>query len=328
MVNRMEVIVGLHNLKSRHLGCVLTIGNFDGVHYGHKMLLDHLVAKSDELDAPSMLLTFEPTPREYFRGDAVPARLTRFREKITLLQQTELDRVLCLPFDDRTANTPAEWVIEELLDRMLGVRYVVVGDDFRFGKGARGDYDMLKRAGDRYGFGVSLMGTLTFDHERVSSSRIREVLSAGDFPLAERLLGHPYFIMGHVIYGRQLGRQLGVPTANIPLHRYRAALEGVYAVTVSGLDRPYYGIANIGIRPTVDGKEPLLEVHLFDFEGDIYGQLLTVEFKLKIRDERTFDGLDALKTQIEKDIATAREWFDYANEDKANEDNANEADST
>ena len=328
MVNRMEVIVGLHNLKSRHLGCVLTIGNFDGVHYGHKMLLDHLVAKSDELDAPSMLLTFEPTPREYFRGDAVPARLTRFREKITLLQQTELDRVLCLPFDDRTANTPAEWVIEELLDRMLGVRYVVVGDDFRFGKGARGDYDMLKRAGDRYGFGVSLMGTLTFDHERVSSSRIREVLSAGDFPLAERLLGHPYFIMGHVIYGRQLGRQLGVPTANIPLHRYRAALEGVYAVTVSGLDRPYYGIANIGIRPTVDGKEPLLEVHLFDFEGDIYGQLLTVEFKLKIRDERTFDGLDALKTQIEKDIATAREWFDNSNEDNANEDNANEADST
>ena len=294
MVNVMEVIVGLHSLKSRHRGCVLTIGNFDGVHYGHKMLLDHLVAKSDELDAPSMLLTFEPTPREYFRGDAVPARLTRFREKITLLQQTELDRVLCLPFNDRTANTPAEWVIEELLDRLLGVRYVVVGDDFRFGKGARGDYDMLKAAGDRYGFGVSLMGTLTFDHERVSSSRIREVLSAGDFPLAERLLGHPYFIMGRVIYGRQLGRQLGVPTANIPLHRYRAALDGVYAVTVSGLDRPHHGIANIGIRPTVDGKEPLLEVHLFDFEGDIYGQLLTVEFKLKIRDERTFDGLDAL----------------------------------
>jgi riboflavin kinase/FMN adenylyltransferase len=314
MINPMEVIVGLHNLQPGHRGCVLTIGNFDGVHYGHKMLLDHLVAKSRELDAPSMLLTFEPTPREYFRGDAVPARLTRFREKITLLQQTELDRVLCLPFNDRTANTPAEWVIEELLDRLLGVRYVVVGDDFRFGKGAHGDYDMLKAAGDRYGFGVSLMGTLTFDHERVSSSRIREVLWAGDFPLAERLLGHPYFIMGRVIYGRQLGRQLGVPTANIPLHRYRAALEGVYAVTVSGLDRVYHGIANIGIRPTVDGKEPLLEVHIFDFEGDIYGQLLTVEFKLKIRDERAFDGLDALKAQIEKDIAMARQWFQDANE--------------
>jgi len=295
----MEIIVGLHNLQPRHKGCVLTIGNFDGVHYGHQMLLDHLVAKSSELAAPSMLLTFEPTPREYFRGGIVPARLTRFREKITLLQKTELDRVLCLPFNERTANTPAEWVIEELLNRLLGVRYVVVGDDFHFGKGAQGDYDMLKSAGDRYGFGVTLMGTLAVDHERVSSSRIREVLWDGDFALAERLLGHPYFIMGRVIYGRQLGRQLGVPTANIPLHRYRAALEGVYAVTISGLDRLYHGVANIGIRPTVDGKEPLLEVHIFDFEGDIYGELLTVEFKRKIRDERTFDGLEALKVADE-----------------------------
>lgn len=306
----MEIIVGLHGLKPRHRGCVLTIGNFDGVHHGHQMLLEHLLIKGKELEAPSMLLTFEPTPREYFRGEEVPARLTRFREKITLLQRADLDRVLCLPFNERTANTPAEWVIDELLNRLLGVRYVVVGDDFRFGKGAKGDYDMLKAAGDRYGFGVAMMGTLTVDHERVSSSRIREVLEAGEFALAERLLGHPYFIMGRVVYGRQLGRQLGVPTANIPLHRYRAALEGVYAVTVSGLDRVYQGIANIGIRPTVDGKEPLLEVHIFDFKGDIYGELLTVEFKHKIRDERAFDGLDALKAQIQKDIVTARTWFE------------------
>ena len=187
----MEIIVGLHGLKPRHRGCVLTIGNFDGVHHGHQMLLEHLLSKGKELEAPSMLLTFEPTPREYFRGEEVPARLTRFREKITLLQRTDLDRVLCLPFNERTANTPAEWVIDELLNRLLGVRYVVVGDDFRFGKGARGDYDMLKAAGDRYGFGVAMMGTLTVDHERVSSSRIREVLEAGEFALAERLLGHP-----------------------------------------------------------------------------------------------------------------------------------------
>ncbi|MEZ5558236.1 MAG: bifunctional riboflavin kinase/FAD synthetase [Pseudomonadales bacterium] len=305
----MEIIVGLYNVKPRHQGCVLTIGNFDGVHYGHKMLLDHLTAKSRELGVPSMLLTFEPTPREYFRGGMVPARLTRFREKISLLRQTGLDRVLCLPFNERTANTPARWVTDELLAKILAVRYVVLGDDSRFGKGAEGDYAMLKDAGDRFGFGVSHMGTLSFDHDRISSSRIREVLAEGDFALAERLLGHPYFIIGRVVYGRQLGRQLGVPTANIPLHRYRAALDGVYVVTVSGLDRVYQGIANIGIRPTVQGKEPLLEVHLFDFAGDIYGELLTVEFKHKIRDERAFEGLDALKAQIGRDIETAREWF-------------------
>lgn len=308
----MEVIVGLHNLKPRHKGCVLTIGSFDGVHYGHQMLLDHLVAKSEELDAPSMLLTFEPTPREYFRGDAVPARLTRFREKITLLQRTRLDRVLCLPFNERTSNTSAEWVIEELLTERLGVRYLVVGDDFRFGQGARGDYAMLKAAGDRYGFGVSHMGTLTYEHQRVSSTRIREALWAGDLDLAERLLGHRYFIMGRVVYGRQLGRQLGIPTANIKLQRYRAALQGVFAVTVKGLDRDYQGIANIGVRPTVDGKEPLLEVHLFDFSGNLYGTLLTVEFNTKIREERTFDGLDALKAQIETDIRQVKEWFNGA----------------
>jgi len=305
----MEVIVGLHNIRPRHRGCVLTIGNFDGVHYGHKMLLDHLIAKARELEVPSLLLTFEPTPREFFRGGVVPARLTRFHEKITLLRRTELDRVLCLPFNERTANTPAEWVIDELLTKMLGIRYIVVGDDFRFGKGAQGDYAMLKAAGDRYGFGVTHMGTLTLDHERVSSTRIREVLAAGDFALAERLLGHAYFIMGRVVYGRQLGRQLGVPTVNIPLHRYRAALEGVYAVTVTGLDREYAGVANIGVRPTVQGKEPLLEVHLFDFQGDLYGKRLTVVFRHKIREERTFPGLDALKAQIQSDIALARNWL-------------------
>jgi len=305
----MEVIVGLHNIRPRHRGCVVTIGNFDGVHYGHKMLLDHLIAKGRELGVPSMLLTFEPTPREYFRGGVVPARLTRFHEKITLLKPTGLDRVLCLPFNERTANTPAEWVVDELLANMLGIRYIVVGDDFRFGKGAQGDYGMLQAAGDRYGFGVTHMGTLTFDHERVSSTRIREVLAAGDFALAERLLGHAYFIMGRVVYGRQIGRQIGVPTANIPLHRYRAALEGVYAVTVAGLDREYAGVANIGVRPTVEGKEPLLEVHLFDFHGDLYGKRLTVVFRHKIRDERAFPGLDALKAQIQSDIESARAWL-------------------
>jgi riboflavin kinase/FMN adenylyltransferase len=302
----MQIIRGLYNVRPRHQGSVLTIGNFDGVHHGHQMLLNHLIAKGRELDAPSMLLTFEPLPREFFAGKSVPARLTRFREKITLLKDSGLDMVLCLPFNDATRNTTAEWVVERLLRDILDIRYIVVGDDFRFGKDQRGNYDMLKSAGDRFGFGVSHMGTLTFEHGRVSSSRIREVLAAGNFDLAEKLLGHPYFIMGRVVYGRQLGRQLGVPTANIRLQRYRAALEGVYAVRVHGLERPYDGVANIGIRPTVEGKEPLLEVHLFDFSGDLYGKLLSVEFVGKIRDEQAFPGLDALKTQILQDMESAR----------------------
>lgn len=305
----MEVVVGLHNIKPRHQGCVLTIGGFDGVHRGHQKLLSHLVDKGRELGVPSMLVTFEPTPREFFRGDAVPARLTRFREKICLLRQTDLDRVLCLPFNDRTANTSAEWVVEELLVQRLGVRYVLAGDDFRFGKGARGDYDMLVEAGRRHGFGVSRMDTLTEEGERVSSTRVRQALRDGDLELAETLLGHRYFMMGRVVYGRQLGRQLGVPTANIRLQRYRTPLEGVFAVTVHGLGRTWEGVANVGVRPTVDGREPLLEVHLFDFDEDIYGALLTVEFRHKIRDERTFDGLDTLKAQIDRDIAHTREWF-------------------
>jgi riboflavin kinase/FMN adenylyltransferase len=307
----MEIIHGTYSLKPRHRGCVLTVGNFDGVHHGHRLLLDHLFAKARELGVPSMLLTFEPQPREYFAGTKVPARLTRFREKITLLQQTELDRVLCLPFNERTRTTSAEWTIDVLLKELLGIKYIVVGDDFRFGRDQVGDYDMLKAAGDRHGFGVSHVGTLSFEHERISSSRIREVLGEGNFELAEKLLGHPYFIMGRVVYGRQLGRQLGAPTANIRLQRYRAALEGVYAVKVAvrGSDKDYRGIANIGIRPTVDGKEPLLEVHLFDFQGNLYGRLLTVEFVRKIRDEQTFDGLDSLQAQIHTDIEQVKALF-------------------
>ena len=188
----------------------------------------------------------------------------------------------------------------------------MVGDDFRFGRGAEGDYAMLKAAGERHGFGVSPMGTLRYEDHRVSSTRVRQVLAAGDFKQAERLLGHPYFIMGNVVYGRQLGRQLGVPTANIRLQRYKAALTGVYAVSVSGAGAAgtvCQGIANIGVRPTVDGKEPLLEVHLFDYSGNLYGRLLTVTFHHKLRDEQAFAGLDELKTQIQLDLQIARAWF-------------------
>ena len=305
----MELIRGMHGIRPRHRGNVVTIGNFDGVHHGHQMLLAHLNAKSEELRCASLLMTFEPQPREFFEGATVPARLTRFREKVSLLRGIGVDRVLCVPFNERTARTPASFVVKELLAELLGAKYVVVGDDFRFGRGQEGDYAMLKEAGDRYGYGVSHMGTLTFEHGRVSSSRIREALAEGDFDIAEKLLGRQYFIMGRVVYGRQLGRMLGVPTANIRLQRYRAALEGVFAVTVTGLGEERPGVANIGVRPTVDGKEPLLEVHIFDFDEDIYGALLTVTVHRKIRDEVKFESLDALKEQIGRDIVATRRWF-------------------
>lgn len=308
----MEIIRGMHNIRPRHRGCVLTIGNFDGVHHGHQVLLAHVVAKGKELGVPAGVITFEPMPREFFRGAVRPARLTRFREKIMLLCQANIDRVICLPFNEQLVNVTAETVIDVLVNS-LGIRYIVVGDDFRFGRGAEGDYAMLQAAGRKHGFEVSQLGTLLFDHERVSSTRVREVLGDADFELAEKLLGHPYFIMGRVVYGRKLGRQLGSPTANIRLQRYRAALEGVYAVEVDGVGpEPRRGIANIGVRPTVDGREPLLEVHIFDFDEDIYGRLLKVTFRHKIRDERQFESLDALKAQITRDISAAREWFEAA----------------
>ena len=305
----MEIIRGLHNIRPRHAGCVATIGTFDGVHHGHQMLLAHLVAKSQELGAPSLLVTFEPQPREYFQHTPVPARLTRFREKVHLLGETGIDRVLCIPFNERTRLIPAREVIERFLVDLLGVRYLVVGDDFQFGKDREGDYGMLKKAGDHFGFGVSHMGTLTFDLDRVSSTRIREALHAGDFKLAEKLLGRPYFMMGRVVYGRRIGHTIGVPTVNIRLQRYKAALEGVFAVTVDGLGPTRQGAANIGVRPTVGGKEPLLEVHILDFDEDVYGRLLTITLHRKIREERWFPSLDSLRVEIERDIDKTRSYF-------------------
>ena len=305
----MEIIRGMHNLRDRHRGCVATIGNFDGVHRGHKALLAQLRARGEALGVPTTLITFEPQPREFFRGREVPARLTRLREKLWLLERVGVDRVLCLPFNEKLASMSAQAIIDDLLIGALGVRYLMVGDDFRFGRGREGDFALLAAAGARHGFTVDRLDTLALGEERVSSTRVRSALAAGDLLLAERLLGHRYFIAGRVVYGRQLGRQLGVPTANVPLKRYRTALEGVFAVEVSGLGPVRQGVANIGVRPTVDGREPLLEVHLFDFADDIYGRLLTTTFRHKIRDEWKFESVDALKARIDVDIVAAGDFF-------------------
>ena len=307
----MEIINGLHNLRSRHRGCVLTIGNFDGVHRGHRQLIDALCEKAKALGVPSMLMTFEPQPREFFAGTKLPARLTRFREKVYLLDQTPLDRLLCLPFNERTANIEADWFAKDFVVDQVGAKHLVIGDDFRFGRGREGDFALFERYGQIHGYSVSAMSTLLQGEARISSTLIRETLAAGNFTAATNLLGHEYFIMGRVVYGRQLGRQLNVPTANIRLQRYRAALEGVYCVTVEGIAGAVrHGIANIGVRPTVDGKEPLLEVHVFDYTGNLYGDLIKVTFKQKLREEQAFDSIDALKTQINQDIEQARHYFD------------------
>ena len=306
----MEIINGLHNLRPRHQGCVLTIGNFDGVHRGHRQLIDALCDQAKALGVPSMLMTFEPQPREFFAGTKLPARLTRFREKVYLLSQTPLDRLLCLPFNERTANIEAQWFAKDFMVDQVGAKHVVIGDDFRFGRGREGDFTLFEKYGKTYGYSVSAMSTLLQGEARVSSTLIRDTLASGDFNEATKLLGHEYFIMGRVVYGRQLGRQLDVPTANIRLQRYRAALEGVYCVTVEGIgDDLRQGIANIGVRPTVDGKEPLLEVHVFDYAGNLYGDLIKVTFKQKLRDEQAFESIDALKSQIAQDIGQARNYF-------------------
>jgi riboflavin kinase/FMN adenylyltransferase len=305
----MEVIRSLHNLKPDHRGSIVTIGNFDGVHRGHQAILQRIKEKSLEMGVPTMLICFEPQPKEYFDPSRAPARLTRFREKVTLLEEQGLDRILCFRFNEVTRNVSADEFVETLVSR-LQIRFMLVGDDFKFGQDQAGDFELSQKAGEEHGFEVTNQFTFSHEDERVSSTRIRECLAKGDFELAEDLLGHPYSISGKVVYGRQLGRQLDAPTANLQLHRYRAPLEGVYAIEMAGLDQIYRGVANVGTRPTVDDNaKPILEVHLFDFDDDIYGRNVQVIFRRKIRDEKKFDDLDQLKEAIHSDFAQGRQYF-------------------
>lgn len=306
----MELIRGFYNLRPRHHGCVATIGNFDGVHLGHQAVLGQLAEKSAELGLPSVVVTFEPQPREFFAHSQSPARLTRFREKMQALRRYSVDRVVCLRFDEKLANMEAQEFIQRLLVEGLGVRYLVAGDNFRFGHDRRGDFAMLQTAGARYGFQVVNMHTFSVDNIRVSSTRIREALAAGDFTTAEKLLGRPYRMSGRVAHGDKLGSRLGFPTANIHLHRKMAPLQGVFVVEMFGLSRePVSGAANVGTRPTLNGTRCLLEVHLLDFNEDIYGRYVQVEFLHKLRDEVRYDSLDELKDAIAKDCEQTREFF-------------------
>jgi len=307
----MELVRYLHNLKTRHKGCVITIGNFDGVHTGHQAVIRQLQQYAREVSLPAVVVTFEPQPLEYFSPGTAPSRLTSLREKMEWLSEHGIDRVLCLRFQKSLAELPAEDFVEQLLVQGLGAKYIVVGDDFRFGKGRAGNFRLLQSLQKQYGFTVLSTQTLMTEGERVSSSRIRELLEAGRLQEVKPLLGRPYSMSGRVIRGDDRGKQLGFPTANIALKRNKSPLLGVFAVRVEGLqDRVHKGVANLGTRPVFFGNQVLLEVHLLDFAGDIYGRHLHVNFDCRIRAEQNFASVAELVAQIKKDIESARRYYD------------------
>jgi riboflavin kinase / FMN adenylyltransferase len=303
----MELVRGLHNLQPRHRGCVLTIGAFDGIHRGHQEIIRVLRACAQTHGLPAVLLSFEPTPREFFAKGVPPARLTRFREKVEALQRYGVERFVCLRFDDHVRNMSAEQFMSEVLVQALDARHVVVGHDFRFARNNDANVATLRAYGQRR-FEVTEVPPFEIDGERVSSSLIRAALDAGDMARAAKLLGRPYRMTGKVVDGAKLGRKLGFPTANLRPARRATPLAGVFAIRVSGCGlHNAAGVASLGTRPAVNGKELLLEAHVFDFEGDLYRRYLHVDFIERLRDELWFPDVDALVVQMHKDAAQARE---------------------
>lgn len=307
----MELVRGLHNLRPRHRGCVLTIGNYDGLHLGHQAMLKKLRTRAAEFGVPACVMSFEPSPREYFASigaaPAAPGRLSRFREKFQNLAAYGVNRFVCARFDERMRTASPTEFIEEILVNGLGVRWLVIGNDFRFARRREGTAELLKSVGPTQGFGLDEVPPYLVDGERVSSSLVRAALSKGDMSRAMHLLGRPYRMSGKVILGKQLGRTLGFPTANLALHRRMIPMTGIFAVRVSGAGlENAAGVAYIGTRPVVNGVEPLLEAHVFDYDGDLYGQYLDIDFIAHVREDRSFDTLDQLVEQMHKDAAKSR----------------------
>lgn len=303
----MELVRGLYNLRAQHRGCVLTIGAFDGIHRGHQEMIrvTRMCAQTHQL--PVAVLSFEPTPREFFAKGPPPGRLTRFREKVDALECYGLDRFVVLRFDERMRSMSPEAFIRDVLVDALGVRHIVVGHDFRFARDHDGSVVTLRAYGPSGHFNVTEVPPFEIDGERVSSSLIRAALDVGDMARAAKFLGRPYRMTGKVIEGAKLGRKLGFPTANLRLHRRATPLAGVFAVRVSGAglhNAP--GVASLGTRPAVNGKELLLEAHVFDFDGDLYRRYLHVDFIERLRDELWFPNIEALVEQMHKDAAQAR----------------------
>lgn len=310
----MHLIRGLHNLSHSACtplarGAVVTIGNFDGVHRGHQQVLAALRQAGSRLALPTVVMLFEPHPVEFFAPERAPVRLMSLREKLIALRECGVDYVLMARFDAAFATLPADTFVRDILVDRLHARFVSVGDDFRFGAGRKGDFALLQRMGRQLGFEVAHQPTFALDGVRVSSTRIRQALTTPDLPLAERLLGRPFAFTGRVIHGQKMGRKLGFPTLNINPKRARLPVRGVFAVRVdieeTG-ERDLAAVANVGVRPTVDGLRPSVEVHVFDWAKMVYGAHITVKLADFIRPERRFDSLAALTTQIEQDARQAR----------------------
>ena len=307
----MELIRGTVNLRARHCGSVVTIGNFDGVHRGHRAVLDGLKKCGEVLNVPTCVMTFEPLPLEYFAPDKAPVRLISFRDKYQILETLGVDRLFVMPFNAKLANSSAEDFIRDVLVDGLGAKHIVVGDDFRFGHQRRGDFEMLRANGEMYGFSVEPTVTYRQDAQRISSSRVRAALSQGDLDLAANLLGQSFSIEGRVMHGDRRGRSIGYPTANVHLHRQHTPVKGIFAVEAITADgRNHTGMASLGTRPTVtDSNHLTLEVNLFDFSGDIYHQRLRVVFRHYIRGELKFNSLDELANAIAGDEIESRRFF-------------------
>lgn len=307
----MRLIRGIPHLPVFKSGCVLTIGNFDGVHLGHKAVIDKLAGRGKLLGLPVVIMVFEPQPLEYFLGGNAPPRLTRLREKVIRFSQLPVDDLVIVRFNKQLADYDAGKFIDEALVKRLNVKHLVIGDDFRFGKARQGDFAMLKEKGKASGYQVEDTGSLQVDGQRVSSTLIRNALAVGDMENAEAMLGYPYSVCGRIVHGDKRGRTIGYPTANIKMCRKNIPVSGVFAVTMTGIDGSgIEGIANVGVRPTVDGSNKVvLETHLFDFDRDIYGHYVAVHFKQKIRAECRFKTVDELRARIVDDVAEARKFF-------------------
>lgn len=306
-----KLIRSLYNLSSLEQGGIATIGNFDGVHVGHQQLIAKVVETGRNLGIPSTVITFEPHPFEFFAGDRLTIpRLTRLREKFSFIAECNVNNVLILPFNQKLAKLSASDFIKKILVSKLRIQHLIVGEDFHFGHNREGDIQLLQKMGREFGFTVETFETILVDGERVSSTRVRKALAEGDHQRVNRLLGHPYTMCGRVQRGDQRGRQWGFPTANLFVHRKLTPVRGVYTVYMRGIaSHPWPGVANIGIRPTIDGTRTILEVHLLDFNQDIYGQYVQVEFCEKLREEIRYPTLEALKEQIAKDVVVAQQYF-------------------
>ena len=307
----MRITHGFSPLGTPH---AVTIGNFDGLHLGHKAMLTRLQEVAKARGLPSCVLSFEPHPREFFTPDQAPARLSSLREKADCLRRLGIDRLHIFRFNRAFSALTAEDFIELVLGRTLQARYVLVGDDFRYGAKRAGDFALLKQAGRALGFEAEFLPTVEFAGERASSTAVREALATGDLAHAARLLGRSYSISGHVVHGDKLGRDIGYPTANIQLKHNRPPLMGVFAVELYGLNgAPLPGVASLGKRPTVKNPDaaPVLEVHLFDFDADIYGRHVQVDFLHKLRDEEKYPDLDTLVTQIGRDVENAKHYLKH-----------------